>query len=89
MSKTRLKYLTKIVTERLSGQNGKTYQSGAMSNGIELEPVARDCYEFKTGNRVETCGFIQHPAIDMAGASPDGLLGSDGVLAERGQCTNR
>jgi hypothetical protein len=28
---------------------------------------------------VVECGFVGHPAIEMAGASPDGLVGDDGL----------
>jgi hypothetical protein len=29
---------------------------------------------------VEEIGFVDHPAIEMAGASPDGLIGDDGLV---------
>ena len=29
---------------------------------------------------VEECGFVSHPTIEMAGASPDGLIGDDGLI---------
>jgi putative phage-type endonuclease len=36
-------------------------------------------YQMETGNIVEECGFFVHPEHDWLGASPDGLIGSDGV----------
>ena len=29
---------------------------------------------------VDEVGFVTHPSIEMAGASPDGLVGDDGLL---------
>ena len=29
---------------------------------------------------VEEIGFVQHPSIEQAGASPDGLVGDDGLV---------
>jgi len=48
--------------------------------GTEMEPLARDAYEFRTDATVETVGFVAHPSILMSGASPDGLVGSDGLV---------
>jgi hypothetical protein len=51
-----------------------------MQRGIELEPQARAMYSFATGHEVEEMGFAPHPAITMAGASPDGLCGDAGLV---------
>ena len=45
-----------------------------------LEPVARAVYIIETGRDVEETGMIEHPTIAMSGASPDGLVGSDGLI---------
>ena len=45
-----------------------------MQWGIEQEPAARAAYEAARGVFVEEVGFIPHPTIEMAGASPDGLV---------------
>jgi predicted phage-related endonuclease len=50
-----------------------------MERGIELEPIARSLYEFKQGVTVTEIGFVDHPSIEMAGASPDGIVG-DGLI---------
>ena len=47
--------------------------------GLFHEDEARSRYTLKTGNAVEPAPFIRHPRLD-SGASPDGLLGTDGVL---------
>jgi hypothetical protein len=51
-----------------------------MQWGTEQEPFARAAYEAHTGQMVEEVGFIQHPDIEDAGASPDGLVGDDGMV---------
>lgn len=43
------------------------------------EPLALMDYMGKTGNMVEECGFFAHPEHDWLGASPDGLIGDDGL----------
>lgn len=73
-------YRAQLVCERLTGQVEETYTNGAMQRGIELEPVARECYEFVSGNTVEQVAFIDHPTIPMSGASPDGCVGDDGLV---------
>lgn len=44
------------------------------------EPLALMDYEMLTGHSVEECGFIVHPDFKWLGASPDGLIGRDGVI---------
>jgi predicted phage-related endonuclease len=51
-----------------------------MIHGTETEPEARRAYEFFVDRDVQQVGFIPHPKIAMAGASPDGLVGDDGLL---------
>jgi hypothetical protein len=51
-----------------------------MVRGSELEPLARAAYEFATDTEVDQVGFVQHGAIELYGASPDGICGSDGGL---------
>lgn len=72
-------YKAELVAERLSGRREEGFKNSAMQWGTEYEPVARLTYELLTGNAVEETGFFAHPAID-AGASPDGLIGEDGLL---------
>lgn len=75
----RKNYKYELVAERLTGQHQETYSNAAMDWGTDNEPVARLRYELTTGNDVEECGFFVHPDIE-AGASPDGLIGDDGLL---------
>jgi putative phage-type endonuclease len=75
----RRNYLIQLVTERLTGQQQESYNSAAMQRGVDLEPVARMAYESKNGF-VDKTGFHKHPSIEWFGASPDGLVGDDGLV---------
>lgn len=72
-------YRHQLVTERLTGKQTEIYINQAMQHGMDTEDEARDFYVFKYAD-VEEVGFIDHPTIDMAGASPDGLVGTDGLI---------
>jgi putative phage-type endonuclease len=72
-------YLIQLVTERLTEQQQESYNSPAMQRGTDLEPVARMAYESKNGF-VDKTGFHKHPSIEWFGASPDGLVGDDGLV---------
>jgi putative phage-type endonuclease len=48
--------------------------------GTALEPVALATYSRLTGTAVTRCGLFLHPRHSWLAASPDGLLGEDGVL---------
>lgn len=76
----RANYRAELVAQRLTGQVQESYTNAAMDRGTELEPFARASYEIRFGSVVEETGFIKHPKIEWTGASPDGLVGSDGLL---------
>jgi putative phage-type endonuclease len=69
-----------LVCERLTGKSVEGFTNAAMQWGTDHEPEARSAYEFELGVTVTEVGFIDHPTIDMAGASPDGLVGTEGLL---------
>lgn len=73
-------YRIQLVTERLTGQREQGYTSPDMQWGTDTEPQARAAYEAETGNLVAEVGMIDHPTIGMTGASPDGLVGAEGML---------
>jgi putative phage-type endonuclease len=77
---SRANYMAELIAERLSGVPAPSYTNDAMRWGIENEADARAAYEFFVGSDVQTVGFIDHPTIPMSGASPDGLVGADGLL---------
>lgn len=74
------KYMDELTAEILSGQSIPHPTTPAMQWGIDHEAEARGRYELTTGNIVQECGFILHPSIPNFGASPDGLVGTDGLL---------
>lgn len=77
---SRANLMAEIVVERLTGQKADGFTNAAMQHGIDTEPHARAAYEFHTDNTVALMGFVDHPRIAMFGASPDGLIGGDGLL---------
>ena len=79
-SASRKNYRMELVCQRLTGQREEGFTNSHMERGIELEPLARAAYEFKTGVTVTEIGFVDHPSIEMSGASPDGLIGLYGLV---------
>ncbi|PIT69771.1 lambda exonuclease family protein [Bartonella tribocorum] len=73
-------YKIKLITERLIGEANPYYETEDMRWGIEHEEDALREYAFIYDTEVTRCGFIQHPTIQMAGASPDGLIDKDGLI---------
>lgn len=79
-SASRANYLAQLVVERLTGTVAESYTNGAMERGTELEPLARGAYELYANTLVDQVGFVRHPRIEMAGASPDGMINDDGLV---------
>jgi hypothetical protein len=77
---TRCKYKAQIVAEILTGKPQESrFSNKAMEDGIEQEPFACGAYEAKRAF-VDRVGFVLHPSIDRAGASPDGLVEEKGLV---------
>ena len=79
-SASRDNYMAQLVCERLTGKPAESYSNAAMQWGTETEPLARAAYETKMDVLVDEIGFIDHPTIVNSGASPDGLVGDDGLI---------
>lgn len=77
---SRANRLAALVIEQLTGQTLETYQNAAMQHGIDTEPEARIAYEFYANVDVAKVGLVLHPTIGGTHASPDGLVGNDGLL---------
>lgn len=73
-------YLDRLVAERITGRPTAQKSVASLDRRLEMEPEARVAYEFYSDNEVIEVGFIEHPTIPNAGASPDGLIGDDGGL---------
>ncbi len=74
------KLIDKLIAERVTGQSIGIGTTAAMQWGIDHEDEAREMYEAETGRFVDLVGFIPHPQIKWFGASPDGLVGVEGLL---------
>lgn len=72
--------LTEKLIERLTGQPAQHFVTDAMSWGNMYEGEARAMYETAKGVLVQECAYFPHPSIAHSGASPDGLVGEDGVI---------
>lgn len=73
-------YMRQLLAERLTGLVAEVYINAAMRWGTDMEPDAVAVYEEATGVVTELVGFLSHPAIAYAGASPDRLVGDEGLL---------
>lgn len=72
-------YVTQLTLERIFGKPIETFKNRAMERGNELEPLARLRYALASKNQVVESPFVRHESI-AAGASPDGLIGDDGLV---------
>jgi putative phage-type endonuclease len=79
-SASRENYLAQLVCERMTSKPAESYSNAAMQWGTETEPFARAAYESTKDVLVEEVGFVAHPSIEGAGASPDGLVGLFGLV---------
>jgi putative phage-type endonuclease len=79
-SASRDNLMAQLICERLTGQKGESFTNAAMEHGTQTEPLARSAYENARSLLVKEVGFINHPRIEMSGASPDGLVAEDGLV---------
>lgn len=79
-STSRANYMAELICERLTGMQGASFVNAAMQWGTDTEPTARSAYEAMSGSLVAETGFVPHTTVDMSGASPDGLVGDDGLV---------
>lgn len=76
----RRNYRAELIVEILTGITPDRFVTPEMKWGIQQEPYARAAYEFARDIMVEPCGFVIHGENARFGASPDGLIGDDGLL---------
>jgi len=79
-STSRANYLSQLLCERLTGTVEESFTNDAMKWGTMQESFARAAYEQAKDVMVDEVGYISHPTIERAGASPDGLVGDDGAI---------
>jgi putative phage-type endonuclease len=77
---SRTNYAAELIVERLTGTPAERYTNAAMAWGTEKEPDAKDAYCFLRDAEIVPVGLVLHPTIAMACASPDGLVGDDGLI---------
>jgi putative phage-type endonuclease len=77
---SRANLAARLICERLTGVPQESYVNAAMQWGTETEPQARQMYEFMRDTQVSQVGLVLHPTIDKSHASPDGIVGDDGLL---------
>ena len=87
-AKARYDYQRELLAERMTGENIRHYVTDAMRWGIEQEEEVKAMYEVETGSLVRPTGFFDHPWIENCGATPDGLLGTDGLIEIKAPTTN-
>lgn len=79
-SASRANYMAQLIAERLTDTVTEGFTNAAMQHGTETEPEARCAYEFYQAAVVEQVAFVEHPRINDAGCSPDGLVGNEGLV---------
>lgn len=79
-SASRANYAAQLIAERLTGTCEPSFTNAAMQWGTDKEPEARNAYCFRNDCDVVEVAFVDHPTIAMTGASPDGLVGDDGLV---------
>jgi putative phage-type endonuclease len=77
-TKTYQNFINEVVFARLTGEVEEGYTNDFMRRGIEVEPQAIEQYELDSFNKVHRVGFISYS--DWIGCSPDGLIGTDGMI---------
>lgn len=79
-SASRKNYASQLVIERLTNTKEDMFCNSAMQWGTDTEPFAREAYEALNICEVKEVGLVDHPSIENFGASPDGLVGDDGLI---------
>ena len=75
--KTRAKYLRTVAGEAVRGKPFERYSNDHMDRGHAEEDEARSLYTFLSENEVQRIGFMKRGRV---GYSPDGLIGTAGLL---------
>lgn len=75
--KTRRAYMNRLAAEIITGEPGEQFTTPAMERGKVMEDDARNYYSFLHSANLERVGFVRN---DIAGWSPDSLIGTDGAL---------
>lgn len=80
MAASRKNIIIELAVEQLTGQPTPSFVSGPMEWGTKQEANARAAYSFLRDVEVTEVGLCRHGWIDGTHASPDGLVGNDGLI---------
>lgn len=74
-------YINELVAEKVTQQQTYVHETEAMKRGTELEPTARENFEFIFDYHVSEIGFCKLDKLEI-GCSPDGVIDlPDGKIA--------
>jgi len=76
--KTRKTYMIQLIAERLTQEPQDGFSNAVMQRGSEIEPYAREYYKLLNDVSIQEVGFVERNGC--IGASPDGLVGSEGLI---------
>jgi putative phage-type endonuclease len=79
-SEARRKLMIELVAERMTDSVAERFVTAAMQWGLDTEAEAVAAYEAQSGMLTDETGFWLHPDIELFGATPDRLLGEDGLI---------
>ena len=72
-------YMHELLAEWLIGEPQDTYESEWMRRGTELEPEAREFYEYTQNTQVHKTGIAYLDDRKLVACSPDGLINDGGL----------
>jgi len=79
-SATATTYMNELVAEWVLGEKEQIKVNEWMTRGLELEAEARKAYSFVNEVDVLEVGFCFKDEDKLVGCSPDGLVGTNGIL---------
>jgi predicted phage-related endonuclease len=71
--------MMELLAERVTGFAAEHFVTPAMQWGLDHEAEAWEQYEEQSGTLVSGSGLFMHPTIPFCGATPDRLIGQDGL----------
>ncbi len=74
------RYMDDLMEEWRSRERRQFEATFWMQRGLEMEPQARAAYAVQTGHAVAEVGLVYLNAQRLVAASPDGMVGDDGLL---------
>jgi hypothetical protein len=77
--KTRLRYMRELAAELITNETTETFSNEKMERGKKMQAELEAKYCFENDINVEHVGFIRS-TLYSTGCSPDGLLGTKGLL---------